>query len=343
MLTLFSCKEGNNRTSIGSGQTNGPLEQKAFLVIPHESGDSILRQKLLHLNLASILKQSSNVKVDQGDEFKFTAGNFDLTKGESLQYETLKTSQAKVIVSFSDHTDIHFVPDGLLRAQAFIDLGLKEAEDLRFSWAPSTPEVFTKGSTYYLLGSSTKELLVNDQNFSFLKLERTKEVNRAYTFSRFQKIAIYFHADYFKKQTTYALIPAATRSCKREQIEDGSCDCRAKIERATGSFQKADWDQNSFGLSFLINRKEYQASDFQIQFSKEKQVMMVVVDFSQLDLPEDVSIQLAAPKVSAIKKTVSAFAYEGVCRQQTITEALDLTPTVDMSYQIDVYGRNLKL
>lgn len=341
-LTLFSCKEGSNKTS--AIPVFSAYEQRAFLVIPYNEDTSILREKLLHLKLSSLIKADPGLSIDNEDQFKIGSDKIQLNKNEKRDYNKYKTNSAEVVVSFNDRTEIYFVPAGLLQEQALLDLHLKREEGEDLSWAPETPSRFMKGETYYLLSSSKEELLINDQNFSFQKMDTAADTKNRHQFSRFQKLVIHFQIDYFAKETSVVSINAPVGSCTKDMREAGMCECIASLEQPTGRLTKTSWSLDSFGLALLINGKEYQTTDFRPQMAKDKQSFMIIVDLSKLNLSDNASVQFIEPRVVPIMKQVSANNKQGICRSGTYNSTvLDLTPVVNMTYQMDVYGRDLKI
>lgn len=345
VFALASCKGPSNKTS-GSQKVSAYV-QKAYMTIPHNDDSSVLREKLLHLKLNSLLKQSSAVKIEKDDQFKFANETFQTNSAEQFDYEKHKESSAEVIVSYSDRMDIFFVPTGLLREQASSDLNLKTEEGRVLSWMPGTPATLLKGQTYYLLSASKDDLLDNDRKFFITKLPASTDMNTVHRFSPFQKIILTYSIQSFLPETSIVSVSGGAQGiCKRDMMEAGLCEpCMAKIEKNTGKYIKQLWSLEQAGLALLINGKEVHIQQFKPEFNEKNGLMTMVLDLRGLALPgKEVSVQIVKPLVHVQKKTVDGFQYTGNCRSHSgVQSVLDLTPLMEMSYEMEIQGRNIQI
>lgn len=341
-ITITACKGTNNKTS---GPMHMPFEQKSYLIISHLDDSSILREKLLNIKLNRLLKQSINQKIEDNEEFKFRRESYQRNINDIASFEKMKSSSAEIVVSYEDRTEIYFVPAGILRDQALVDLKLKAEPESVLSWGIETPAILSKGQAYYLLSSSKEDLLKNDVKFTMTKFDPEADTQKVYTFSRYQRITFNFQFDYYVKETNFKEISGGPmRSCKSEMREAGMCEpCMAQIETSTSRLVKSNWSLDSFGLVVLIDGKEYSVGNFKPRLT-ESGKLSFSINLNQLANGNEVKVQFVEPRIAAVLKPVSAFNYTGFCRATGgIKETLELTPVVHMTYQMDVYGRNLKL
>ncbi len=340
-FALLSCKGADNKTA--PVQFVSAYEKKPFLVIGHNEDSSVLRTKLLHLKFYTLMNVAPEFKIKSDDQFKLGKETFERSAGEQIEYEKLQQNSAEVVVSYSDREEIYFVPTGILRDQAFGDLGLKPESEKNLEWAPGTPSVLSQKSIYYLLSSSREELIENDRKLFFSKTDPSSETQKSFSFSPNQKVVIHFTLEYFLKETTVELISGGPPGvCKSDMREAGFCEpCKAKIEKTTGRLSKVQGALHDLGLVLLLNGKEISLAELSPVFSEEGKSIEVELDIRKVATDKVVTLQLVSPRIVSQVKTVSSFGFEGHCRSRSVQSAvLDLTPEVKMTYQLNIFGKN---
>ncbi len=342
-LTFTSCKGTGNQTS--GAQVVSAYEQKAFLIIPHNNDSSVLREKLLNIKLNNLLKLNSQIKPEPLDEFRLGSETFQTNRTEQIEFQKLLDSSAEVVVSYSDHSEIYFVPTGIVKDQALMDLKLKPEEGRVLDWAEGTPGVLSKGATYYILSASKEDMLANDRKHSIVKHQPSEDIKSSYFFSSNQKIVIQYSLEYFTKDTTVVALNSKLRmTCKSDMREAGLCEpCSAQIEKNTGRLNPTPWSLQSFGLVVLINGKDYPVAEFTPVMGEDNESMTITIDFSRLKVSQESEIKILAPVIASQSRVANAFNYQGNCSTTFQSNVLDLTPVANMTYQMTVYGRKIKL
>lgn len=345
VFALSACKGTSNKTS--ASQNVSAYVQKAYMTIPHNDDSSLLREKLLHLKLSSLLKQTTALKIEKLDQFKFARETFQTNTSEQFDYEKQKESSAEIVVSYDDHLEIYFVPTGILRDQVSADLNLKAEEGRILGWMPGTPTTLLKGQTYFVLSASKADLLLNDQKYSVVKIPASSDTKTIHKFSPYQKVLLSFSLESFSPEITIASVSGGAQAvCKSDMREAGLCEpCMAKIEKTSGKFVKQPWSLQQFGLVLLINGKETQVQALAPKLDEKTGMMTVVLDLHSLAAEErEVTLQLVKPAAHQQSKSVSPFSYSGNCRSHSgASSVLDLTPQVEMTYLMDIQGRNIQL
>lgn len=338
-LILVACKQ-NNKTA--QTQTISAYQEKAFLVIPHNDQSSLLREKLLHKKINSLLKTETAIQLERGDQFKIGKETFSPMIKEQLEYEKLKASSAEVIVSYSDRTEIYFAPAGILRDRFLADLHLNYETGRDIEWAPLTPSMLSQGSAYYLISFSTQDLVENDRNMFKAKIDSPVDFQKLFTFSTNQKIQLALSIDYFAKETTYEIISGGPQmACKADMREAGMCEpCLARRETTTGKLLASKLRVEDLKLQLMIDGEKHLFSEFNPELAKDGKTVLFTLDFSAYKKDSQVQVQFLEPETITRKKWVTPGNFEGLCRSRsTAGVELDVTPAIKWNYQLDVYGR----
>ncbi|MBC7427592.1 MAG: hypothetical protein H7336_03205, partial [Bacteriovorax sp.] len=129
-LIFVSCGVKENALSKLPSSTYS-LEQRTFITIKHEDGKSIIRSKILNQFVEEeIPSTEAAIQIDKGDEL---IGN-EMDQRDLKIYAANEKSMAKIIVSFTDHEEIFFVPKDVPLKTITARLNLKPEAERVFKW-----------------------------------------------------------------------------------------------------------------------------------------------------------------------------------------------------------------
>ena len=339
ILFAFACKKTN--TTIGPNKM--PFEHSSFLYLAHGTDQSILRRKLLHLNLAKILKENTDVKIASGDEFNIINEPYLFDQNDKKIYENYQQTCAEIIVSFKNHQEIYFVPTGIAKDNAMAQLDLKAELGNNLLWGKDPGAFLTKGNIYYLVSSNITEMKNNDSNFYKTQFFLKDFKEESFKFKKNQKIILDFKLDYFLRQTEIVnRTNANVQKCTKDMNEAGVCGgCDYKIEVLNTNLVKTPWRQADFNLTVKINNKIYHHNLFETSIDNEH--LVVVIDLKSMDVNENIELQILPFSVSNVSKVVFGYDYSSQCIGRANSSELDLTPILRSDLSLTILGRNLNL
>jgi hypothetical protein len=345
-MTISSC---NNSNKTAEKVNLSAYQKKAFLSFPHDENGSVLRNKLLNLQLTKELNLNDESTIDgEKDYFNFNNEIFTLSSAEAKDYLKQQKLSAEIIVSYKDHLDFYFVPAGLTSDLALSELGLNTEDKNELTWAMGKPSLLGKGQVYFLINADKKELLRNDFNFFHFRFKDSESVSSApltYRFTNNQKVILRFHLNLLLKQTSVAEVRGQNRSCKKDEREAGYCfePCTARIESDSGTLISQQWTSEKIPMSFMINGKLFNAEDLNIVLNLDH-TLTLELEFSKYTREPTVDFQVMPMQMPAVLKQVAGYDYSPNCKTSGwLKNTLDLTPQVQNVFQIDVFGREMKI
>lgn len=340
----MACKNINSTSADGSDR-NLPFNNSIYMTISHQEDQSLLRRKLMNLALAERLSKTKEVtedsKIKNGDEFQLLGDKFNSSILNVEEYNYFKSNTAEVIISYPDRLDIYFVPTGIQREKAFMQLGLKN--DGKLSWV-GADTILVKDKVYYLLSASKRHLLENDVHFNQQKMSLGESFNeKNLTFSSTQVLELDIAVDYFQPETTYTLKYGAVANCKNDMREAGMCgSCNYQMETLTGRFIQAPMNNAELvDLDVFINGKKYALKELNPKLKNGH--FLVDLNLKQLSEEEKISIHIQQNTQMPISKSIQAVGMTQYCINRNVTGSIDVTPSVRMNVEINVKGRELTL
>ncbi|MDD4974322.1 MAG: hypothetical protein PHY93_08210 [Bacteriovorax sp.] len=346
LFLSVACKKINS-TSTDPYARNLPFDNAIYLSIPHQEDQSILRRKLLNLNLNNQLKNLNEVdeasKIQDGDEFKFANNSFKTSSLNLNEYEKFRSNAAEVIVSYNDRLEIYFVPNGIERKKALTQLGVAAEPGANFSWLGDTDNFLFKDKIYYLLSASKTNLLENDVHFSQQKISLGDAFNeKMFTFFSNQILELEVNVEYSQKETTLAVLGGQKVKCTHDMLEAGVCDpCNYKLETPTGRLVKKDLESSELvDLDIIINGTIYPFKELN-PVKEQNGNFKVILNLKKLIKTERASIQIYQNTQHPISKTVQAVEMAWTCAHKNVSNTIDITPIVKMNLELNVKGRTL--
>lgn len=340
-----------NTTSTDPTVRHMPFDNSAYISIPHQEGQSILRRKLLNLSLTNQLKKAENpavmdeeMKIQEGDEFNFTNDAFQSSSLNLEEYKTFKSNAAEVVVSYQNRLEIYFVPTGIARNKAFTQLGVIEEADATFTWVESPDDFLVKGKVYYLLSSTKTNLKENDGYYNQQKISLGEQFNeKILSFSSNQIVELELNVNYFLKETYNSLtINRPVKFCTLDMRDAEMCNsCSFKLEKLTGGLiNKPLENSDLIDLDIIINEKKYPFKDLNPIKAKNGN-FIVTLNLKKMSAVNGIIFQIRQNPPSQVFRNVAATEVSSYCRDSNTTLLLDMTPVVKMNAELNVKGRSL--
>lgn len=342
LVGLISCKNINQT----SGPIKIPRDGNAYLSITKKSLSNEFHFKILNLALRELLKDQTelleNEKINPGEEL----GELKLSKKELDDYRLLRINQAEIVVSFSDHTEIYFAPDGLTKVEALEKLALISESNAKLFWAQNPDERLEKGSVYYLANSNISEILANDLRFhqSEKDFEEIKN-NILMNFTSYQKAYFQIHVTNLQKELAVMEMRGRNKACSWEITESQQCGpCSFKIKRVTGREIEIHNEDSEF-IGLKINNEEILLKDLGIKKLKNG-IWELVLDFAKipkLTNGREIKLEWILKKEEALNFYSQGFDYSENCSIRDYFENIDMTPRRRIEFKTKIFGRNLEI
>ena len=350
-LVLFlniACHEINS-TSNSITARNLPFNNSVYLSIPHVEESSILRRKLLNSELDNQLdifnENTDNTEIDTSVKFQFVDKNLKFSSLDNEEYNYNKVNAAEVIVSYKDHLDFYFVPNGIDRFKALAQLGLKPKVGSSFFWSKNADTYLVKNKTYYLVEASKEEIKNNDIYFNYLTQKIGSEFNeKIFTFSKNQKISLKIKGDVFEKEKIVRQFNRSGLGSRNCDQEAGTCGrCTYKMEMPSGEFVKKSSSMKELSdLVVKINGEEHLLEEFNpIQNSEGEFLITLDLKKYTQEKEEEVIIEFQQKTHIPVIKQVTGVDYTPSCFEFKDKRSFDFTPKINIDLTAEVFGRNL--
>lgn len=275
LLILVSCGK-NNELQNSKNSSNAVESSKPYFTFNHEEGRSKFRNKLLNAIVAeSFPSEQISIELKHNDELDSN----ELNPKELEDYKSIEQTMAKVVVSFSGHTDIFLMPDGLPVVEIAKRLSIKADPDHGLKFLKSDYVKTTKGQIFYLVSVNHEELMVNDQNF----YQKPVTLNEKFTAEKVKldgskKFEFTVKYTYFTQQLAMQAFskPVGGRQSKGCWETDSCINfCNYNMQVPTAEYAKASAHFGELGFAVKINGKIFplealkatQASDDSFKFS----------------------------------------------------------------------------
>lgn len=346
LCATVACKKSNS-TSNALNERQLPFDNNAYILIPHQEGESVLRRKLLNLALASELKtnleMNESEKIIEEDVFKFKEDTFKLSIIDRAEYQNFKDNSAEVIVSYKDHLVIYFVPTGISREKAFRQLAVTPDNEAKFFWVETPDANLLREKTYYLVSATNNELKENDVHYHQSFTTIGANFNEKYfSFGSNQIVEVKVKADYFVKETAYTVLSGAKIRCKGSDWEAGLCvACQYKIEVPTGGLKKTILESSELvDFDIIINGKSYRLVEFKPLKDKEGN-FIVTLDLKKILTTDTAVIEFRQNAQYPVSKLVRGVEYSLSCSNTGESKTIDVTPSLKLDVEMKVKGRFL--
>lgn len=335
-----SCKKSNLQNVQAES-----LKTDAFLTIPHEMDQSILRRKLMNIELGKLKEGDVLSEIQAGDEFIFKNDDYKIDDKNKADLESLKEKKAELIVSFKDHLDIYFLPAGVSKENALKQIDIQNNYKFNAYWNNKKEESLSQGRVYYLLFANKFELFENDIYFHSMEMDLGENyTNQEFNFYNNQELVLLFDVKLLQGETAITSVAGATDSTCTDYIRSiNLCTpCFYNIEKMTGKMFQKNFKLTDLNFTFLINNKLYELSDFDTTIEEGGRVK-ASISLSKITKDNKVKLIIYPPKANLDLKEVYGYDYSSKCVDTNIKNILNITPVIKSSLVITVKGTGMVL
>lgn len=344
VTVLSSCK---NSQQLGSTAIPKVFESKSFLTLDFDLDDSILRRKLLNAFVVEQVGDNHFLddKIKNGDEFEFIKMKLDLNKRDLELYKVREKTHAKLVVSYSDKTEIFFLPPSVLLSEALATLNLNTKREQKF-YLRGHSKFTSAGQIIYGTYFSQDDLVVNDRHFYQVELlEKSLFMKGPIKIDEGQVASLYIAYKYFLEGVTDRKFSGQARACTRDLMEAGMCECtyHKNVSNQKIELKKPD-SLEDLGLSFLLDGKLLTLNDLGVLNENQKtNEISIDLDFSSFSDNRKISFLFVQHKQLVKSFLSKAGNFEGNCYRSEGSTTEFLKAEVEIEGKMIIKGRGYKL
>ena len=196
----LSCQKENSTTNELSAR-NFNFDNHVYHSISNSEGQSVLRQKILNNLLENKLKIKNEIPLKLTKDTSLLEDDIQKDVPNLTEYQQNRKNSAEIFVSYPDHLDVYFVPHGISRNKALLQLAIYPATGASFIWIDPEGTYLMKGKTYLLISTSIQELKENDIYFNHSEVSGGKNFNEnSFNFSNGLVVHLKIIAEYFERE-----------------------------------------------------------------------------------------------------------------------------------------------
>lgn len=336
---ILSASCGKKENSVLAVKSTSSVTQKSFITISHPEGDSRFREKLLNAVVEEKFPSADN---KYALAFREELENAQLNDSEFNLYKENENSMAKVVVTYTDRTEIYFLPEGIALDKIAARLDIKPEHLPKFRILKHSYTITGKGQVYYLVDASYEELMLNDQSFFETEINfKNQFTAKTISLEPGTRAEVFVNYQAYLEQMGQVTRQGRSGRMTRDMIEAGVDACTYKTYVPTGTFEKfSDFSLVDLGFALKINGKTLSLNEMKNQKLKEG---FLKVNVAATDMIKNGKLEAVVTNSTAIQKEVNGFGYEGYCASMSDRSTISLTSRVDFQVMVKIYGRGEKL
>ena len=338
LLTLVLASCGQKKTNeLSTPGFKSSLEQKTYQTITNKNSVNYFRGKILNSIVEEKFPSTIDVnKINSRDELT----HVQMSDRDLTLYTTKERSSAKVVVSYSDRTEVYFLPENVPLEIIAAKLSLMPEADKTFKWLSSNITKTYNGAVLYLVSLNTNDIVQNDQNFykesyslgqNFINKDISLQAGKALELNVSYSVLL-------QDETAQQFAGRGVR-CTRDLLEAGACGpCAYTRNVPAGTFSKtAPLPINQLGFSIKIGNQVLALNTFNPIASEES--FRIEINSSVYDLRDETEVQLLTTAPAGISKVNSGYNYTGFCSYTSDGVEVGLQRKVEASVSVSVLGR----
>lgn len=337
---LASCEKKEN--TIAEPIVIDSLEQKSYLVIPHGEDGSVIRSKLLN----EVVEQSfpanklvAEFKIKNNDELH----GFAMSDRDMKSYQLKSSTMAKIVVSYSDHEEVYFLPQKIALDEITEELQLIPEKDRVLKVLPNEYLATSKGVAFYLVNVNHEDLMMNDQKFF---QSEAVEYKNSFLVDSYKAASLLVDYEFYLQKLSPQAFGGKKIRCTRDLIEAGMCGPTCSYTRniPVNDYSVAvETDLAKLGFSVKYSDKTKSVSEFKV--NKDMSAHFEVELESQQTIGDVYSVEVVKTPSSTYQVYSAAYDYSNMCGGADKNVAGDLTIQSQVNFKVKVVlkGRGIEL
>jgi hypothetical protein len=335
-LVFVSC--GKKENALSHDDFTSPLEQRLFNIVKYNNENIIIRNKILNSFVEEkIPTTDSTNSILSHDELLDSDFNPAILKN----YEAREETMSKIVVSFSDHTEIYFLPAYVTLASIPEKLDLKPEEGRVFKWLKNdSVKTYIKG-VFYLASVNTEDIVLNDTKFYSEVIDLKKDfLNKSVKLSQGQTITLNVKYSTLLQGQTAQSFEGSTHPCTRDMRESDMCYACTYQRLVPAGNYSATSNVSMAALNFRLNvsGKSYSLAELN---TKEISNTNFEIDLKSLDFDgrSVVTITVDSISTTSIGMTANGYNYSDRCIGRNENTTITLQRSIEASIDVKLFGR----
>lgn len=339
-LIFVSCKQ-QKTNALSEAGVKSHLEQSAFLTVKNTQATSFFRGKILNTFVEEKFPTGLiAMQMKNRDELK----HYAMDDRSLVLYGEKEKNSAKVIVSYSDRSEVFFLPENIPLETLAASLNLKPEAHKVFKWVTTNTTKTFNGVVLYLVSMNLEDIVKNDQNY-FNEVIDLKNEFAGKKIGVTDGVVLEFKIAYsgYQQAEVAQSFEGARISCRRESLESGECGkCSFQRSVPAGHYLKIEnLPLSESGITLRLGERVYLLNEFNPVV--ESNGLKLTINASDYDLRNVEDSELMVSKLEALSKFSPNYGHSGYCPDRSGGSVIGLDRKVEASVLVTVRGRGTEL
>lgn len=342
LTTFISC--GKKLNEISSHKGSSAFLSENALIIPHNESGSAIRIKLLNKIVEETFpstEENPNSIIQIHDELQ----NAELSESEVRDYEVKEKSFTKVVVSFSDREEVHFVKDRIPTQDLIFTLRLNPEVDRKLKLITSPYSQSFIGATFYIVSVKHEDLMKNDQQF-YSAESMISNFQEDIFVGRSSSALIKVNYEFRVQSLAPVVYTAPKVRCSRDSLEDGSCGsgCSYTVNLPVDKYEKTNPSNlRDLGAIIKYGNSKVLVDQFSVSSFKDGYFEMKLDSLETVD--EEASFKFLNMAPTTYSRTSAHYNFSSGCSSEDRGRVSSYTQKTEVSLNVkmNVFGRGEEL
>lgn len=336
-LVMTSCKGPNKTNALSEAGFNASLDQRAYLTIEDRDAVDFFRGKLLNQFVEDKFpSKGQGYEIKNYDELV----NYNIGQEQLIAYAEMEKKNAKIIVSYTDHTEVYFLPENVPLTMIPSKLSLKAGLDRRFKWINTNITKTYNGSKLYLVSLNIDDIIKNDQKFFEETFDyKSQFANQKMRLSSGKMLELNLNYNVYAQNEEAVSFKGTGVSCTKDLTEAGMCGaCHFTRNVPASSYSKVEnFPISELGIALKVGEKLISLSDVKTKFIPGG--LKVNLDSTDFDEDRAVDLEIVTNALRSESKYTQGYNYTGFCKSTSNGGEISLGRKLESTASIKILGR----
>ncbi|MBC7714800.1 MAG: hypothetical protein H7177_15750 [Rhizobacter sp.] len=335
-VLVISCKKEN---SLSGNNPYSNVDSKNAFSVKVEGESSIVRKKIIN---SFVEEKFPTNNLDNNLKPHDEISGYKMSQKEFDDYSEKEKNMSKLVVSYSDHLEVYFLPDKFPLNAAISKLGLQVEPGRMFKWTKHESAYAFPGGKFFLASLNIDDLVKNDQYF----YQEVQNINNGFQGMNFklkpgQLMEVTAQYDLYIQKDKITDVQGQFHYCNFNAYTDPSCGyCQYKMQTAADEFDRLPLPRiTEIGLSAKVGDNNFDAVDINPEMINDNKFKFKISANDDRETPVILSL---GKSFNNIEKSVQGFSYNRACSNEETNSILSLQKKLQITSQVKVMGRGFE-